>query len=1008
MAANKNIVVRLLADASQYEATMAKAGASTKELAGGLEKTGSKTGLIATGLTAAGLAAAAFGVAAVKMTADFDQQMSTVQANTGATSAELEMLRQAAIEAGADTVYSASESASAINDLGKAGMSTADILSGGLKGALDLAASDSMDVGEAAEYMASALTMFHLEGSQATAVADALAAGAGKAVGGVSDFGEALNNCGGSAYSFGMSMQETVGVLGLFAQNGIVGAEAGTQLNSMLMKLSNPASDAKATMEQLGISAYDASGKFVGMANFAGQLQEAEKNLTQEQRNQANATMFGSYAIKAANYLYQAGAAGVEEWTKNVSDSGYAAEMAAQKNDNLKGDLENLSGSFESLMLKIGEGGQGPIRKLVQGLDTMVDAFGQLPSGVQQTMVLLAGLGGVMGVVHKAATPLNTSTSKVAQTLGLVVDPIQRVNSALPQLKSGFGDLASVAATSWQSLSTGTPVIGRSAAAMNGLKSISSGVIDLLGGPWGIALGVAAAAMNAWVANAQRMNQEADSIQSALESTGDATEAMVDLVQQMEVGDNASSFGLLKKIEQMITGADKLTDVLDEAGVSIDTFVKAGKGDKDALAEVNAAIEKFNGSLGSGTHKAQAMRQGLEELQKAYQDGTKDAKDKTDAMDALTDSEESAADATDGTTSSIENESDAADDATDKIDDLVKSLFDLESGNLSADEAVTSMRQKILSLNDSISENGRVLDENGNALGGYEEKAYSSQSALQSLAESAQNAATKILQEGQASDDMAGATQRAGDALEEARNSFINNAIASGMSEEAANRLASAYGLERGKVDELKSSIDAVPNNKNTNYTTSGWENAYAQASSLADMIRGIPEHKTTFIEVYQKSTGQTVDRNFGVGSGVRTDGGYTGGVFDGSRFTRYASGGLAAFEGYANPSWAPGTGKSDSVWLTNARIARGEFVTNAEAVSHYGLDIMSAMNRQAVPRELFSKAPQQPIVVQVPQQQAQNVELNMPVKVVRASSDLDSASTILTRNALKEVRNLR
>ena len=219
-----------MADTASYEAAMTRAGSTAKTVASGMENTGRKSALITSGLTAAGLAAAAFGVASIKMAADFDQQMSTVQANTGATGAELDQLRQAAIEAGASTVYSASESADAINDLGKAGMSVTDILSGGLTGALNLAASDGMAVGDAAEYMANALSMFHLSGSQASQVADTLAAGAGKAVGNVSDFGEALNNCGAQANSFGMSIQETTGVLSLFAQNGTIGAEAGTQL----------------------------------------------------------------------------------------------------------------------------------------------------------------------------------------------------------------------------------------------------------------------------------------------------------------------------------------------------------------------------------------------------------------------------------------------------------------------------------------------------------------------------------------------------------------------------------------------------------------------------------------------------------------------------------------------------------------------------------------------------------------------------------------------------------
>lgn len=137
--------------------------------------------------------------------------MSTVQANTGASADEMNQLRQAAIDAGADTIYSATESADAINELGKAGLSTSDILSGGLSGALNLAASDGMAVGDAAELMATTLMQFNLTGAESTQVADALAAGAGKAVGSAHDLGLALNQAGMVSHSFGISMQETTG-----------------------------------------------------------------------------------------------------------------------------------------------------------------------------------------------------------------------------------------------------------------------------------------------------------------------------------------------------------------------------------------------------------------------------------------------------------------------------------------------------------------------------------------------------------------------------------------------------------------------------------------------------------------------------------------------------------------------------------------------------------------------------------------------------------------------------
>jgi len=815
LAENKNIVIRLMADTASYEAAMTRAGSTAKTVASGMENTGRKSALIASGMTAAGLAVAAFGVAAVKMAADFDQQMSTVQANTGATSAQMDQLRAAAIEAGASTVYSASDSADAINDLGKAGMSVTDILTGGLSGALNLAASDGMAVGDAAEYMANALSMFHLKGSQASQVADTLAAGAGKAVGNVSDFGEALNNCGAQANSFGMNVQETTGVLALFAQNGTIGAEAGTQLNSMLMKLAAPSAEAANTMKELGISAYDAQGHFVGMANFAGQLQKAEKNLTDEQRNQANATIFGSYAIKAANYLYEAGESGVNKWTKAVSESGYAAEQAAAKNNNLKGDLENLSGSMESLMISVGEGAQGPLRKMVQGLDTLVDAFAGLPSGAQQTIVAMASLAGVFGAVHKAAGNLNGSTSTMANNIGLAIDPIQRVKTALGSAQTAF-DLfkGSSMSASEQMEAFGTSA-SKAQLKTAGFKAIGSSVMNLLGGPWGIALGIATTALTGFMRAAQNTKQAVQEVQSAAANGASAIhEALVNQLQNMDVGTFHGEPGWLSAIEQGITGSKKLTDVMSEAGISITTMTKAAEGNKTAIKQVNSAADKLGSSLGSGSHKATALRDGLSALTTAYQQGTKGAKDKSKALDELDGKTNSAAKSTKDEASANKDLADSASDASEGIDDLVQALFGLESGNLTADQAVDQLNQKIGELSDTCKDNGVVFDQSGNLLDRFSEQGTKTKQALEDIASSAQNAAEKILKQGESTGFSSGEIERANGVLQDARDAIIRQAEASGMSEQAANALADRWGLSS---DSIKASIDNIKKTADNN-----------------------------------------------------------------------------------------------------------------------------------------------------------------------------------------------
>ena len=707
----------------------------------------------------------------------------------------MDQLRAAAIEAGASTVYSASDSADAINDLGKAGMSVTDILTGGLTGALNLAASDGMAVGDAAEYMANALSMFHLKGSQASQVADTLAAGAGKAVGNVSDFGEALNNCGAQANSFGMNIQETTGVLALFAQNGTIGAEAGTQLNSMLMKLAAPSTEAANTMKELGISAYDAQGHFVGMANFAGQLQKAEKNLTDEQRNQANATIFGSYAIKAANYLYEAGESGVNKWTKAVSESGYAAEQAAAKNNNLKGDLENLGGSMESLMISVGEGAQGPLRKMVQGLDTLVDAFAGLPSGAQQTLVVMASLAGVFGAVHKAAGNLNGSTSTMANNIGLAIDPIQRVKTALGSAQTAFQMFrASSMSASEQMEAFGTSA-SKAQLKTAGFKAVGSSVMSLLGGPWGIALTVAGVALSAFVSQQQKAKAASEQLESALESGSDVASEIAGAYQDMS------------------SGGVKLTTWLDKAGISLTDMTSAAMGNEAALKRVNKQIKEID-KPGPGATAASAIKKALKEESKAYDDASKKANEKSKAAKNAVDADGKSAAAAKDAASANKDLADSASDASEEIDDLVKALFGLESGNLTADQAVDQLNQKIGELSDTCKDNGVVFDQNGNLLDKFSEKGTKTKQALEDIASSAQNAAEKILKQGESTGFSSGEIERANGVLQDARDAIIRQAEASGMSEQAANALADRWGLSS---DSIKASIDNIKKTADNN-----------------------------------------------------------------------------------------------------------------------------------------------------------------------------------------------
>ena len=990
---NRNITVRLLADTSKFTAGMAKVSAEAKKTSTTMEASGGKTKLLTAGIAAAGIAATALGVAAVRMAADFDAGMSTVQANTGASAAEMSLLRQAAIDAGASTVYSATDAADAINELGKAGLGTTDILSGGLTGALDLAASDGMEVAEAAELMSSAMAQFNLTGADATRIADALAAGAGKAQGSARDLGYALQQSGMVANSFGISMEETVGTLTSFANAGMTGSDAGTSLKSMLLALANPTKKAQNLMDELGISAYDAQGNFIGLKALAGQLQTQMSGLTQEQRNQALATIFGSDAIRAANVLYNEGADGIAEWTKKVSDSGYAAAQAAAKNDNLRGDLENLSGSFESMMIKLGEGGQGPLRKLVQTIDMLVDGFGQLPAPVQQTIVLATALAGGGVALHKSLAPLNASTSKLAQGLGLVIDPGQRLSVALPQLRDGFSALGNVCSTTFSRLRSGTPVIGASTAAMSGLKSIGGGVVSLLGGPWGIAMTAATLAVGSFIQSQAAAKERVEALTRALDSGQSAAEYF-----GKALSDSSSSRYTDDFFSRWASGYDDIAEAIDRMGISHNTYIKAIQGDKDAIEQVHAQADEYAASLNLidqwWNNPSSAAYGALAEQQNIFKQATKDAaeaeKEATEASmgrtaalitgnDALAGTADASAKAADSDTilqESFGATKDAVNETGAALSEVIDALNTYYGFALDASNASIALESSFDKASEAVRENGRTLDINT-------EKGRDNTSALNDVAEAAQKAMLAHAKNGEGLEQVTPIVQRA-------RDQYVQLAQQMGMSKEEAEASADAYGLNTDKLRDLivQSGIasgqtgDLQAAFDRLGLSTS---DVKLKVDNMVGSMRLIPAEKTTTVRVNDLAsnaihtiregiellqsktvtirtnviTNETTIRST-KGSMVGRPTSYTGGYYAGNGFAMrgYASGGVV--EGLL-PGTAPLSAQADNITLANARLRSGEFVSNDKSVRYYGADTYAAMNRRQLPREMFTGGAEQP-----------------------------------------------
>nr|DAO59760.1 MAG TPA: minor tail protein [Caudoviricetes sp.] len=316
---------------------------------GSLASKGLKVATVAITGTAAALGGVA--AAAIKVGSDFESQMSRVKAISGATGEEFEQLKAQAMQLGADTSFSASQAAEGMENLAAAGFTTSEIMSA-MPGLLNLAAASGEDLASSSDIAASTLRGFGLAASDAAHVADVLAANANRTNSSVADTGEAMKYVAPLARAAGLSLEETAAAIGIMANAGVNGSQAGTSLRGALSRLSKPTKDMSEAMDELGISFYDSNGKMKSLTEQVGMLRQATEGMTDEQKNNYLVTLYGQEALSGMLALINEGEGSLGELTNAYKNCDGAAQEAAETmQDNLSGALEQLSGSAETLGL---------------------------------------------------------------------------------------------------------------------------------------------------------------------------------------------------------------------------------------------------------------------------------------------------------------------------------------------------------------------------------------------------------------------------------------------------------------------------------------------------------------------------------------------------------------------------------------------------------------------------------------------------------------------------------
>lgn len=373
---------------------------------------------------------AGFGLAA-KKSIDFDDSMRKVKATSGATGGEFQQLRDKALEMGAKTKFSASESAEALNYMALAGWDTKDML-GGIDGVMQLAAASGEDLGAVSDIVTDSLTAFGMKAKDSGRFADVLAQTSSKANTDVRGLGEAFKYAAPVAGALGYTVEDTSIAIGLMSNAGIKGEKAGTALRTMFTNLAKPTKAMKDKMEELGISITDSNGKMLPMRDVMGQLRDKFKGLSKDQQASAAATIFGKEAMSGALAIINASDEDYKKLTKSIDNStGASKRMSDEMEGGIGGSIRKMKSAIESLAISIGDVLAPHIRKAADFLAMLADKFTNMPGWVKTGVVGLGIFAAALGPLILTTGAFTAALGSIMTTIGPVMTDITKAGGLM-------------------------------------------------------------------------------------------------------------------------------------------------------------------------------------------------------------------------------------------------------------------------------------------------------------------------------------------------------------------------------------------------------------------------------------------------------------------------------------------------------------------------------------------------------------------------------------------------
>lgn len=351
----------------------------------------------AAAFSALSIAATAAFKSAISTGAQFESAMSQVGATMGmtvddisSTTGEFQQLKEAAMEAGATTKFSATQSADALNYLALAGYDASESISA-LPTVLDLAAAGGMDLARASDMLTDSVSALGLGLDDMAFFADQMAKTAQSSNTSVEQLGNAILQIGGTAKSLAGGVTELDTALGILANNGIKSAEAGTALRQIILNLTAPTDKAREYMEGLGLAVKDAAGNVRPLNDIFRDLDEIlqSKGITgTADMTEALANIFDARQLKSANALLaNYGDTWDELYYKIENAEGAASTMAEVMSTNLTGAITTFKSALEGVAISFSEAFTG---KLTEAVNTATGNMRQLNEAMSSPEVQIA------------------------------------------------------------------------------------------------------------------------------------------------------------------------------------------------------------------------------------------------------------------------------------------------------------------------------------------------------------------------------------------------------------------------------------------------------------------------------------------------------------------------------------------------------------------------------------------------------------------------------------------